>query len=38
MIQAYGYLIAVLGKLFGILSYIFMKMANHKVEVKKKEG
>ena len=33
-----GYLIAVLGKLFGILSYLFMKVANHKVEQSKIEG
>ena len=35
--QAYGYLMAVLGKLFGTLSYLFMKMANHKVEEEKKK-
>ena len=29
MPQAFGYLLAVLGKLFGTLSYIFMKIANH---------
>ena len=33
-----GYLIAVAGKLFGILSYLFMKVANHKVESSKNEG
>ena len=33
-----GYLIAVAGKLFGILSYLFMKVANHKVEQSKNEG
>lgn len=31
-----GYLIAVAGKLFGILSYLFMKIANHQMEEKKK--
>ena len=29
---------AIIGKLFGILSYIYMKIANHKVEDAKKEG
>ena len=33
-----GYLIAVAGKLFGILSYLFMKVANHQVEKSKTEG
>ena len=29
---------AIIGKLFGILSYIYMKIANHKVEEAAKEG
>ena len=29
---------AIIGKLFGILSYIYMKIANHKAEDAKKEG
>ena len=35
---AIGYLMAVLGKLFGTLSYLFMKIANHHVEDKKNKG
>ena len=35
--EAVGYLIAIIGKLFGNLSYLFMKVANHQVEERKKE-
>ena len=35
---AIGYLLAVVGKLFGNLSYLFMKIANHKVEHEKAKG
>ena len=33
-----GYILAILGKLFGTLSYLFMKVANHQVEEKKKKS
>ena len=33
-----GYIMAIIGKLFGILSYIYMKLANHKAEEAEKKG
>ena len=36
--ETVGYIIAIAGKLFGNVSYLFMKVANHQVEEKKKEN
>ena len=33
-----GYIMAIIGKLFGLLSYIYMKLANHKAEEAEKKG